>query len=60
MRKFIVGLTLGIAIGSATTALAAQMVGEDGYLFGYSVLINGDTICYDPWIWTSTQEIECS
>ena len=59
-RKFIAGIGVGLALGTAATATAAQMVGDSGYLFGYTVTIGGEAICYDPWIWTGgINEIEC-
>ena len=38
---------------------AAQVVGTNGYLTGWSVTKDGDEVCSDPYIWTSTREIEC-
>jgi len=61
MRKFLAGVALGLALGTATTALAAKMVGDSGYLFGFDVKVNGKKVCSDPWIWTNgLNEIECS
>lgn len=60
MGKFVAGLALGLAIGTATSAVAAKMVGDSGYLFGYDVKVEGETICSDPWVWRSgINEIEC-
>lgn len=59
MRKFATGLVLGLCLGTAGTAIAAQIVGGNGYLMGWSVLLGGETVCHDPYIWPATNEIEC-
>jgi len=59
MRKFALGLAAGLALGITTTAMAAQIVGGVGYLMGWDVVKNGDTICSDPFIWPATKEIDC-
>lgn len=59
MMKFIAGMLFGLGIGIAVTATAAQLVGDTGYLSGWDVSINGETVCSDPYIWTNTREIEC-
>lgn len=60
MARFITGMLLGLGIGIAVTATAAQLVGQTGYLNGWDILINGETVCSDPYIWTNTREIECN
>ena len=59
MRKFGAGLAIGLLLGMAGTSVAAQMVGGTGYLMGWDVEKDGDTICSDPFIWPGTKEIEC-
>jgi hypothetical protein len=59
MRQFFIGLVLGLSIGAIATAHAATMVGDNGYLLGWDVQLNGETVCSDPFIWASTNEIEC-
>lgn len=59
MRRFVTGLTLGVFLGAATTALAAQVVGSSGYLMGWEVKVNGEEVCDDPYVWPGTKEIEC-
>lgn len=36
-----------------------RVIGGNGYLMGYDVVVNGETICSDPFVWTVTKEIEC-
>ena len=59
MRKFYAGLALGLAIGAAGSAAAAEIVGRTGYLNGWDVVSASRTICSDPYVWTATREIEC-
>lgn len=59
MRKFGAGLLIGLSIGFAATASAAQIVGSTSYLFGWEVEKDGETICTDPFIWKETMQIEC-
>lgn len=59
MRKFVTGLIVGLTLGTVMPAAAAQIVGSTGYLIGWDVTKDGETICYAPYIWTYTREIEC-
>ena len=59
MLKFIAGLMVGLFTGLAASAGAADLVGDDDYAVGWDVTINGHVVCSDPFIWVSTQEIEC-
>ena len=59
MHNFIVGVVLGLMIGSAAGAFAAVLAGDDGYLSGWTVMKDGEEICSDPFVWTSINEIEC-
>lgn len=61
---FILGLLLGLTVGTAAGVLASEhtprIVGGDGYLLGYDIIDqDSDILCRDPWVWTSTKEIEC-
>lgn len=61
MRKFLTGLICGAVLGAAVPAAAQRLVGDNGFLFGWDVVSSetGGVICHDPWVWTSTREIEC-
>lgn len=59
MKKFVAGFLAGLATALAVSAFAAKMVGSDGYLVGWDITKDGEEICSDPYIWTSTREIEC-
>ena len=59
MRNFVCGLIIGIAISTVTAAYGAQIVGDSGWLFGWDVTVNGNTVCSDPFIWAGIREIEC-
>ena len=59
LKTFACGLVLGLSFGIGISAWAAKLVGGDNYLIGWDVLVDGETVCSDPYIWTSTHEIEC-
>ena len=59
MRRFLAGFILGLLVGGTTTAIAAQLVGDTGYLMGWDITKDGETICSDPYVWTATHELEC-
>lgn len=59
MKKFTVGFITGLMLGSVVPAAAATLVGNSGYLSGWTVTKDGEEICYMPYIWSSIREIEC-
>ena len=59
MKKLAIGFIIGLAAGTAAPVAAAALVGNTGYLFGWTVTKDGDEICYMPFVWTATREIEC-
>ena len=59
MRRFYIGVAVGLLFGAGGTAAAAQLVGGNGFLMGWEVQLNGETVCSDPYIWASLKEIDC-
>lgn len=59
MRKFFLGVAVGVVVSATTPLIAAQITGGAGYLIGWRVFTKGNTLCHDPFIWTATKEIEC-
>jgi hypothetical protein len=59
MRRFFAGLAVGLILGQIGMAMAAVMIGDDGYLSGWNITVGGETVCSDPYIWHGTHEIEC-
>ena len=59
MKKIMIGFIAGLAAGAAVPVAAATLVGSTGYLIGWSVTKNGTEICYMPYVWTISREIEC-
>lgn len=59
MKGFLLGLTIGTLSTIGITAFATQTVIDDGYILGWDVVKDGNTICSDPFIWTATREVEC-
>jgi len=50
MKKFILGFILGLLFGSISVAVAAKVVGYNGYLIGRDVISEGETKCSDPYV----------
>ena len=59
MRKFILGVVLGLAIGITGTAVAADVTGLDSVLVGWEVRKGADVVCKDPWAAVATKQISC-
>ena len=61
MKNFIIGFFLGgLLLGSASAVVSPKIVGGDGYLYGYEVVNeDGDELCSDPWVYTSSKSITC-
>lgn len=66
MKKTMLILTLGFVMGMfaagsvVATAYETRIIGGDGFLMGVEVTDDdGDTICTDPYYWSSTKELEC-
>jgi hypothetical protein len=59
MKRFVLGLVTGLALGVSLSAAAAKLVGDNGFLIGWEVTVDGEVVCDSPYIWVSLLEIEC-
>ena len=60
MTRFALGLAIGLALGAAGAALAYPFPnGGDHYENGWSVMMRGETLCFDPYVRPQEREIEC-
>lgn len=59
MKNFIAGLIMGLIIGLTGISSAQKLIGGNGFLMGWDVTYNGETICSSPFIWEALKEIEC-
>jgi hypothetical protein len=58
VHKFLVGLAIGLIVGTSGTAIAAKLTGG-GYLMGWQVEVKGHVFCSDPHVWETDKTIEC-
>lgn len=58
MAKFIAGVMFGLILGTSAAGWAAGVFGS-GSLSGWSVTKDGEEVCSDPSVDTSSKEIEC-
>ena len=60
MLRFIAGAVLGLVLGIAVTAKAeVSVTGDIGWLFGWTVKVDRETVCKDPQVWVPAKEISC-
>jgi hypothetical protein len=59
MKQVLVGFIIGMALGTAVTSYAAKLVGENGYLRGWTVTVDREEVCSDPYVHVYSKEIEC-
>jgi hypothetical protein len=63
-------LALGYMLGSIQPSASAKLrprlpihpakvVGDNGYLMGWDITKEGETICSDPYVWVDQHEVEC-
>jgi hypothetical protein len=58
MLRFIVGIILGLVVGTSLSGFAAGIFGT-GTLSGWSVTKDGEEVCSDPEVDVASKEIEC-
>ena len=58
-KSWLFGFVLGFVLGTALAATAATCIGT-GFLIGWTVKIDNEEVCSDPYIWAVTHEIECT
>lgn len=62
MKRFVLGFITGAICSVVITATAAvEVIKANSFLIGWEVTKDGDTICYDPFVWIagSIKEIDC-
>lgn len=59
MKQGVVGFVLGVVLATALSVAAARIVGDNGWLVGWTVEVGGQEVCADPYIWIATKQIEC-
>lgn len=59
MKRFVLGVFVGLVLGAAGSALATAVSDEDGYLYEWNVMKNGELICQAPFASHQTQELRC-
>ncbi|HEY3948407.1 hypothetical protein [Phenylobacterium sp.] len=60
MNRFGFGLAAGLALACAGAALAYPFNKDgDHYETGWTVLVQGEQLCLDPYVRPSEREIEC-
>jgi len=58
-RGAIAGAAFGALLAAAASPMAQRLVGRDGPLSGWSVVIDGAEACSDPWVFQGSRTIEC-
>jgi len=58
MRNMFLGLVAGIVLSASVSAMAAGVFGN-GYMMGWTVMVNGEEVCSDPFVYPASREIEC-
>ena len=59
MIRFFSGLGLGLFLGISFSTYAATIVGNTPTLTGWTVTVNGRSVCTDPEVDFKAKEIEC-
>jgi hypothetical protein len=61
MKKYVIGLTVGLGLGIAMSVLAGtpSFNGDNGDLWGWKVIVKHRTACESPVVRVAEREIEC-
>ena len=59
MRRYLIGFAAGIVLGAALPVAAAELTGSSGYLHRWVVTYKGKIVCYAPYVFVKTKEIDC-
>jgi len=65
---FFGGLVMGLLLATASNLVTkepppitpvARVVGDDGYLYGWTVEVDGEEVCSDPYVYVSSKVLSC-
>jgi hypothetical protein len=57
--RFVVGVVVGVLLAGSAAMATPRIIG-DGYLFGWTVTVEGEEVCDTPFVWSGIREIECN
>jgi hypothetical protein len=59
MKRFLIGLALGLLIGGAGGSYGATVTGPNGFLNGWTVMRGKEVLCQSPFVHAHLQQIDC-